>query len=35
MSDGVSVTDACISWETTETLLRDIHQDMCTALRVS
>ena len=35
MRYGVSVTDACISWETTETLLRDIHQDMCTALRVS
>ncbi|WP_029687153.1 3-deoxy-7-phosphoheptulonate synthase [Tatumella saanichensis] len=33
MRYGVSVTDACISWETTETLLHDIHQDMCTALQ--
>ena len=35
MRYGVSVTDACIGWETTEILLRDIHQDMCAALRVS
>ena len=28
MRYGVSVTDACINWETTETLLRDIHQDL-------
>ncbi|WP_294901616.1 3-deoxy-7-phosphoheptulonate synthase [Tatumella sp. UBA2305] len=35
MRYGVSVTDACISWETTETLLRDIHQDMCTTLQAS
>ncbi|MGQ7169053.1 hypothetical protein ACUOCP_15755, partial [Escherichia sp. R-CC3] len=23
---GVSVTDACISWEMTDALLREIHQ---------
>jgi len=28
MRYGVSVTDACINWETTEHLLRDIHQDL-------
>jgi len=28
MRYGVSVTDACINWETTETLLREIHQDL-------
>jgi len=28
MRYGVSVTDACINWETTENLLRDIHQDL-------
>ena len=28
MRYGVSVTDACINWETTETLLRDMHQDL-------
>ena len=28
MKYGVSVTDACIDWETTETLLREIHQDL-------
>ncbi|ARU95013.1 3-deoxy-7-phosphoheptulonate synthase [Tatumella citrea] len=35
MRYGVSVTDACISWETTEDLLRDIHQDMCSTLQAS
>lgn len=34
MRYGVSVTDACISWETTEALLRDIHGDMAAVLRV-
>ncbi|MDU4093887.1 MAG: 3-deoxy-7-phosphoheptulonate synthase [Pantoea sp.] len=28
MRYGVSVTDACISWETTEQLLQRIHQDL-------
>ena len=28
MRYGVSVTDACINWETTESLLRNIHQDL-------
>lgn len=28
MRYGVSVTDACINWETTENLLREIHQDL-------
>ena len=28
MKYGVSVTDACISWETTETLLCNIHEDL-------
>ncbi|MEJ4045316.1 3-deoxy-7-phosphoheptulonate synthase [Erwinia sp. SLM-02] len=28
MRYGVSVTDACINWETTESLLREIHQDL-------
>lgn len=28
MRYGVSVTDACINWETTETLLREIHQNL-------
>ncbi len=28
MKYGVSVTDACISWETTQTLLREIHNDI-------
>ncbi|ELY6226511.1 3-deoxy-7-phosphoheptulonate synthase AroF [Cronobacter muytjensii] len=32
MKYGVSVTDACISWETTETLLRALHQDLQGAL---
>ncbi|WP_127958829.1 3-deoxy-7-phosphoheptulonate synthase [Serratia microhaemolytica] len=32
MRHGVSVTDACISWESTETLLRQIHQEIGTAL---
>jgi 3-deoxy-7-phosphoheptulonate synthase len=28
MKYGVSVTDACINWEVTETLLREMHQDL-------
>lgn len=28
MRYGVSVTDACINWETTESLLREIHQGL-------
>ena len=28
MKYGVSVTDACISWETTDALLREIHKDL-------
>lgn len=28
MKPGVSVTDACISWETTDALLREIHKDL-------
>ncbi len=28
MKYGVSVTDACINWETTETLLRTMHQEL-------
>lgn len=28
MEYGVSITDACISWETTETLLRHAHQEL-------
>ncbi|MCX8958110.1 3-deoxy-7-phosphoheptulonate synthase [Erwinia psidii] len=28
MHYGVSVTDACINWETTESLLREINQDL-------
>ncbi|MFP1946753.1 3-deoxy-7-phosphoheptulonate synthase [Lonsdalea quercina] len=28
MHYGVSVTDACISWEKTESLLRSVHQDL-------
>ncbi|BDH44849.1 phospho-2-dehydro-3-deoxyheptonate aldolase [Salmonella enterica subsp. enterica serovar Choleraesuis] len=32
MRYGVSVTDACIGWETTEALLRDIHGDLSTVL---
>ncbi|KJU30367.1 phospho-2-dehydro-3-deoxyheptonate aldolase, partial [Salmonella enterica subsp. enterica serovar Heidelberg str. 83-1068] len=27
MKYGVSVTDACISWEMTDALLREIHKD--------
>ena len=30
---GVSITDACISWETTETLLRNIHAKLGDALK--
>lgn len=32
MRYGVSVTDACINWETTETLLRTMHQELAAAL---
>ncbi len=32
MRYGVSVTDACIDWESTETLLRHMHQELCAAL---
>ncbi len=32
MKYGVSVTDACINWETTEALLRDIHDDLSSHL---
>ena len=32
MKYGVSVTDSCISWETTEALLRELHQDLRGAL---
>ena len=32
MKYGVSVTDACIDWETTDNLLREIHNDMSTVL---
>ena len=28
MAYGVSITDACISWETTETLLRSAHEQL-------
>ncbi|WP_213716513.1 3-deoxy-7-phosphoheptulonate synthase AroF [Cedecea lapagei] len=28
MKYGVSVTDACIDWETTDSLLREIHKDL-------
>ncbi|SFN69691.1 3-deoxy-D-arabinoheptulosonate-7-phosphate synthase [Izhakiella capsodis] len=28
MNYGVSVTDACINWQTTESLLKEIHQDL-------
>ncbi|GKW35754.1 MULTISPECIES: 3-deoxy-7-phosphoheptulonate synthase [Pectobacterium] len=31
MRYGVSVTDACISWENTETLLRSVHHDLSAA----
>ncbi|MCA5921614.1 3-deoxy-7-phosphoheptulonate synthase [Pectobacterium brasiliense] len=31
MRYGVSVTDACISWESTETLLRSVHQELIAA----
>ncbi|KHN51364.1 3-deoxy-7-phosphoheptulonate synthase [Pectobacterium fontis] len=31
MRYGVSVTDACISWESTEALLRSVHQDLSAA----
>ncbi|MDO1983989.1 3-deoxy-7-phosphoheptulonate synthase, partial [Escherichia coli] len=29
---GVSVTDACISWETTESVLRNLHQQISPVL---
>ncbi|CFQ56887.1 phospho-2-dehydro-3-deoxyheptonate aldolase [Yersinia aleksiciae] len=32
MRYGVSVTDACINWESTETLLRSMHQELSSAL---
>ncbi|HHZ7704691.1 TPA: 3-deoxy-7-phosphoheptulonate synthase [Morganella morganii] len=32
MQYGVSVTDACISWETTEAVLRQLHQQISPAL---
>lgn len=32
MRYGVSVTDACINWESTETLLRGMHQELLAAL---
>ena len=32
MKYGVSVTDACINWETTENLLRTMHQELGDAL---
>lgn len=28
MAYGVSITDACISWENTQTLLRQAHQEL-------
>ena len=35
MKYGVSVTDACISWEMTDALLREIHQDLNGQLRLA
>ncbi|NUU67007.1 3-deoxy-7-phosphoheptulonate synthase AroF [Enterobacteriaceae bacterium BIT-l23] len=32
MQYGVSVTDACINWETTEALLRELHSDLAKSL---
>nr|WP_314267919.1 3-deoxy-7-phosphoheptulonate synthase [uncultured Moellerella sp.] len=32
MKYGVSVTDACINWETTESVLRELHQSLQSAL---
>jgi len=32
MKYGVSVTDACIDWDTTDRLLREIHNDMSSVL---
>ncbi|ABP41281.1 hypothetical protein BFI38_21030 [Yersinia pestis subsp. microtus bv. Caucasica] len=32
MRYGVSVTDACINWESTETLLRGMRQELLAAL---
>ncbi|EMZ3474060.1 TPA: 3-deoxy-7-phosphoheptulonate synthase AroF, partial [Salmonella enterica subsp. enterica serovar Newport] len=34
MKYGVSVTDACISWEMTDALLREIHKDLSGQLAV-
>ncbi|MCX2959090.1 MAG: 3-deoxy-7-phosphoheptulonate synthase, partial [Serratia symbiotica] len=28
MRYGISVTDACINWESTETLLRHMHREL-------
>jgi 3-deoxy-7-phosphoheptulonate synthase len=33
MQYGVSITDACISWDTTETMLRRAHQDLAPILK--
>jgi 3-deoxy-7-phosphoheptulonate synthase len=33
MRYGVSVTDACINWESTETLLREMHQQLGNSLK--
>lgn len=32
MKYGVSVTDACISWETTESVLKNLHQQISPVL---
>ena len=32
MKYGVSVTDACINWQTTETVLRNLHQALLPVL---
>ena len=34
MNYGVSVTDACISWQSTQALLRSLHQALATAPRL-
>ncbi|MGL6117114.1 MAG: 3-deoxy-7-phosphoheptulonate synthase, partial [Plesiomonas sp.] len=34
MAYGVSVTDACIDWDSTETLLRGIHTGLASHLNV-
>lgn len=33
MKYGISVTDACINWETTESVLRNLHQALLPALK--